>query len=110
MSACIKRKSDGQILSSCSKQSVSNSTELASLHNFVTSRGLSLDDYEFLDIDKTTLHAMIKTQDDNNRPTSKKRRNEYPPIGDQLDALWKGGDDAAAMKVIIDKVKSDNPK
>ena len=34
----------------------------------------------------------------------------YPPIGDQLDALWKGGDDAAAMKVIVDKVKSDNPK
>ena len=39
-----------------------------------------------------------------------KRLRSYPPIGDQLDALWKGGDDAAAMKVIIDKVKSDNPK
>ena len=38
------------------------------------------------------------------------RLAEYPPIGDQLDALWKGGDDAAAMKVIVDKVKSDNPK
>ena len=38
------------------------------------------------------------------------RKAEYPPIGDQLDALWKGGDDAAAMKVIVDKVKSDNPK
>ena len=34
----------------------------------------------------------------------------YPTIGDQLDALWKGGDDQAAMKVIVDKVKSDNPK
>jgi hypothetical protein len=41
---------------------------------------------------------------------SRTRANEYPPIGDQLDALWKGGDDAAAMKVIVDKVKSDNPK
>jgi hypothetical protein len=38
------------------------------------------------------------------------RARIYPPIGDQLDALWKGGDEAAAMKVIIDKVKSDNPK
>ena len=38
------------------------------------------------------------------------RLAEYPPIGDQLDALWKGGDEATAMKVIIDKVKSDNPK
>tara|TARA_R110000824_G_scaffold291477_1_gene479973 strand:+ start:271 stop:603 length:333 start_codon:yes stop_codon:yes gene_type:complete len=34
----------------------------------------------------------------------------YPTIGDQLDALWKGGDDQAAMKVIVDKVKTDNPK
>lgn len=34
----------------------------------------------------------------------------YPTIGDQLDALWKGGDDQAAMKILVDKVKSDNPK
>ena len=38
------------------------------------------------------------------------RLNAYPSIGDQLDAIWKGGDDQAAMKVIVDKVKSDNPK
>ena len=38
------------------------------------------------------------------------RRAAYPPIGDQLDAIWKGGDAEAAMKVIVDKVKSDNPK
>lgn len=38
------------------------------------------------------------------------RAEAYPPIGDQLDAIWKGGDDQAAMKVIVDKVKSDNPK
>ena len=38
------------------------------------------------------------------------RRQAYPPIGDQLDAIWKGGDEQAAMKAIVDKVKSDNPK
>ena len=38
------------------------------------------------------------------------RRAAYPDIGDQLDALWKGGDAQAAMKVLVDKVKSDNPK
>ena len=38
------------------------------------------------------------------------RRHTYPTIGDQLDALWKGGDAEAAMKVIVNKVKSDNPK
>ena len=39
-----------------------------------------------------------------------KRKRSYPPIGDQLDALWKGGDDAAAMKVIVDQVKAAHPK
>ena len=38
------------------------------------------------------------------------RAKAYPPVGDQLDALWKGGADQAAMKAAIDKVKSDYPK
>ena len=38
------------------------------------------------------------------------RRSAYPEIGDQLDALWKGGDAQAAMKLVVDKVKSDFPK
>ena len=38
------------------------------------------------------------------------RAKAYPPVGDQLDALWKGGQEQAAMKAIIYKVKSDYPK
>jgi hypothetical protein len=38
------------------------------------------------------------------------RANEYPPIGDQLDALWKGGDAAAAMLARIEAVKEQYPK
>lgn len=38
------------------------------------------------------------------------RRVAYPPVGDQLDALWKGGQEQAAMKAAIDKVKADYPK
>lgn len=38
------------------------------------------------------------------------RRVAYPLIGDQLDAIWKGGQEQAAMKAAIDKVKSDYPK
>ncbi len=41
---------------------------------------------------------------------SRNRKAKYPPIGDQLDALWKGGADADAMKIIVNKVKTDNPK
>jgi hypothetical protein len=38
------------------------------------------------------------------------RAMEYPPIGDQLDALWKGGDAAAAMLAKVQAVKTKYPK
>jgi hypothetical protein len=38
------------------------------------------------------------------------RAPEYPPIGDQLDALWKGGDEAAAMLAKVQAVKAKYPK
>lgn len=38
------------------------------------------------------------------------RRPEYPPIGDQLDALWKGGQAAADMLAKIQSVKEKYPK
>jgi hypothetical protein len=38
------------------------------------------------------------------------RASEYPPIGDQLDALWKGGDEAAAMLAKVQTVKAKYPK
>lgn len=56
------------------------------------------------------LEAQAEQDRYDNAPYDVQRQRSYPPIGDQLDALWKGGDDATAMKVIIDKVKSDNPK
>jgi hypothetical protein len=38
------------------------------------------------------------------------RKPEYPPIGDQLDALWKGGEDAQEMLARVQAVKSKYPK
>lgn len=38
------------------------------------------------------------------------RAAEYPPIGDQLDALWKGGDAAAEMLAKVQAVKDKYPK
>jgi hypothetical protein len=38
------------------------------------------------------------------------RRKEYPPIGDQLDALWKGGDAATEMLAKVQAVKTKYPK
>jgi hypothetical protein len=39
-----------------------------------------------------------------------KRRAEYPSLADQLDAMWKGGDAAAAMTAQIAAVKAKYPK
>jgi hypothetical protein len=39
-----------------------------------------------------------------------KRRAEYPSIGDQLDAFWKGGDAEAEMLAKIQAVKDKYPK
>lgn len=39
-----------------------------------------------------------------------KRRAEYPGLGDQLDALWKGGQEQAAMLARINAVKQKYPK
>lgn len=39
-----------------------------------------------------------------------KRASEYPTIGDQLDALWKGGDAAATMLATVQAVKNKYPK
>ena len=38
------------------------------------------------------------------------RAAEYPPIGDQLDALWKGGDASTAMLAQVQAVKIKYPK
>ena len=39
-----------------------------------------------------------------------KRQAEYPSIGDQLDALWKGGDAQAEMLAKVLAVKTKFPK
>jgi hypothetical protein len=41
---------------------------------------------------------------------AQKRAAEYPAIGDQLDALWKGGDAAAEMLAKVQAVKAKYPK
>ena len=38
------------------------------------------------------------------------RVKEYPSIGDQLDALWKGGNAAAEMLAKVQAVKTKYPK
>jgi hypothetical protein len=45
-----------------------------------------------------------------NQEYARNRKTEYPDIGDQLDAIWKGGEEADAMKIIVNQVKAKYPK
>jgi hypothetical protein len=58
-----------------------------------------------VEIDMTAVNAWVD-------PNAYKqlRVKEYPPIGDQLDALWKGGDAAAEMLAKVQAVKTKYPK
>jgi len=50
------------------------------------------------------------TQARANTQYQRDRKKEYPAIGDQLDALWKGGDAATEMLATIQAVKAKYPK
>jgi len=55
--------------------------------------------------DKSAVEAYVASQ-----AYIAKRVAEYPSIGDQLDAIWKGGDAAAAMLSKVQAVKNKYPK
>ena len=58
-----------------------------------------------VEIDLATVNAWVDPD------TYKYNRvKEYPSIGDQLDALWKGGDAAAEMLAKVQAVKTKYPK
>lgn len=50
------------------------------------------------------------TADFESKEYQRLRAAEYPTIGDQLDALWKGGDAAAEMLAKVQAVKNKYPK
>lgn len=54
------------------------------------------------------LARLIKQYNDNEY--QRLRAPKYPPIGDQLDALWKGGQAAADMLAQVQAVKAQFPK
>ena len=55
--------------------------------------------------DKTAVQAYIDAHS-----YIAKRQAEYPTIGDQLDALWKGGDAQTEMLAKVMAVKAKYPK
>lgn len=75
------------------------------------------DELEWLDTNTTApTEAEIQAEitrlqaDYDAKEYQRKRAAEYPPIGDQLDALWKGGEAAAEMLAKVQAVKNKYPK
>lgn len=75
------------------------------------------DDLEWLDetqtqpTDAEITAEVARLQAEHERTEYQRQRAaEYPPIGDQLDALWKGGDAATEMLALVQAVKSKHPK
>jgi hypothetical protein len=62
-------------------------------------------DENIVEYDKDAVQAYI-----NAHAYVDKRVAEYPPIGDQLDALWKGGAEAEAMLAKVQAIKAKYPK
>jgi len=81
---------------------------------------LMSDEYESLIWQDSTTTPPTKTEvlaeaarlqtEYNNKEYQRKRAAEYPSIGDQLDALWKGGDAAEEMLAKVQAVKLKYPK
>ena len=105
-----KQKSTGQLIESQGGGNPDNPAHLQTLKDNAISSGIAENDIEVGYENDEVVAGWIKTQNESAMGFSEKRRRSYPPIGDQLDALWKGGEDAEAMKAIVNKVKSDNPK
>ena len=61
-------------------------------------------------LDEAKIAAEIATLQAAHAATHYRRDRVYPPIGDQLDALWKGGAAAEEMLTQIQAVKARYPK
>jgi hypothetical protein len=75
------------------------------------------DDLEWLDTEQTqptdaeiTAEIARLQAEYEAKEYQRQRVTEYPPIGDQLDALWKGGEAAEEMLAKVQAVKIKYPK
>ena len=66
--------------------------------------------YSGINIDTLKTKITEIEADDAKNTHQEKRKLRYPPIGDQLDDLYKQGVFSADMTAKLKKVKDDNPK
>ena len=104
-----KQISTGLLIESQSGGNPDNPLHLSTMVDNAVNGGLLESDVEVGYCTDEEHDVMLKAKQP--VPTYQELRVQaYPPIGDQLDALWKGGQPEADMKLIIDGVKATYPK
>ncbi len=71
---------------------------------------LSFQDGKVFDIAVIKAEITKRLSEFNNTQYQRNRQSNYPPVGDQLDALFKAGAFPAEMAAQIQEVKDANPK
>jgi hypothetical protein len=104
-----KSISTGKIIESLNGEGANDSGAIKSLRDSAE-QNYDPDDIEVGYEEDEVVAGWWKTQAESAMTYADKRQQTYPPIGDQLDALWKGGQSQADMKLIIDGVKATYPK
>lgn len=98
-------KSTGRII-----ESQSGDGDLEVLINNAVNAGYSADSINVVVMPDKEFYALLSAQSESDKTYAEKRAGEYPPIGDQLDALYKAGVFPKEMASQIKAVKDKYPK
>ena len=80
------------------------------IYKFVDGVQYELSEQEMVEYSNNQLLAQANIAAWEAQAYARKRQQEYPSMGDQLDALWKGGADAESMLQKIQAIKTKYPK
>ena len=80
------------------------------IYKFIDGVQYELSEQEMVEYSQNELLSQARVAEWEAQAYARKRQVEYPSIGDQLDALWKGGSAADAMLEKIQAVKTKYPK
>lgn len=103
-----KQKSTGRIIGSQSHGA--GAGDLQVLIDNAVAAGYAADDLDAVYMTDEAFDAAQAAQRESELTYAERRRAHYPPISDQIDALWKGGAEADAMRAIVMGVKARFPK
>ena len=110
---CLEKATEKLIESQSGGESEDKKLEamrLDTLRQNAMNAGYKEEDIEVKWVDEAETQAILEKQRESELTYADRRRAEYPPIGDQLDAIWKGEPFTSEMKEAVMSVKEKYPK